>query len=250
VVLRRPGRRLHRDEGQDLEQVVLHHVAQGSDGVVEAAAVLDAEVLGHRDLDVVDVLAVPDRLEDRVGEAQIEDVHHRLLAEEVVDPQELGLIEVGVKLVVELARRFEVVAEWLFDHYERTVGETGAMQAADDRSEQRGRSLEVKDGPFAAAHDMSDLLVGLVVVELAVDVLETLFEAGDDLVLGLGDRRLDGFAGVVVEVHLLPLIARDPDDLAAQVAASLEAIEGLEGHLLRQVAGDSEDHQRVGNARV
>jgi hypothetical protein len=127
VILRRPGRRLHRDERQDLEQVVLHHVAQGSNRVVEAAAVLDAEVLRHRDLDVVDVLAIPDRLEDRVRESQVEDVHHRLLAEEVVDPQELGLVEVLMELLVELARRVEVVAEWLLDDDEGLVGETGAV---------------------------------------------------------------------------------------------------------------------------
>jgi anti-anti-sigma factor len=39
------GGRVHGDQGQDLQQVVLHHVAQRADGVVEAAAALDAEVL-------------------------------------------------------------------------------------------------------------------------------------------------------------------------------------------------------------
>ena len=36
---------------------------------VELAAPLDADVLGHGDLHVVDVLAVPERLEDGVAEA-------------------------------------------------------------------------------------------------------------------------------------------------------------------------------------
>ena len=51
------------------------------------------ERLGHVDLDVVDVLAVPDRLEEAVGEAQGEDVLRRLLAEEVVDAEDLVLVE-------------------------------------------------------------------------------------------------------------------------------------------------------------
>jgi hypothetical protein len=42
--------------------------------VVEMPAVLDAERLRHRDLDGVDVVAVPDRLEHRVLEAQVEDL--------------------------------------------------------------------------------------------------------------------------------------------------------------------------------
>ena len=53
---RRPRRqrRVHRQVGQHLEQVVLHHVADRPDGVVERAAVGDVEVLGHGDLEVVE----------------------------------------------------------------------------------------------------------------------------------------------------------------------------------------------------
>ena len=46
-------------------------------GIVEAAAILDAEVLGHRDLHQRDVVAVPDRLEHRVREAQVQDLLER-----------------------------------------------------------------------------------------------------------------------------------------------------------------------------
>ena len=48
----------------------------------------------HRDLHVVDELPVPDRLEDAVAEAQDEHVLNRLLAEVVVDPEDLALLEV------------------------------------------------------------------------------------------------------------------------------------------------------------
>ncbi len=60
--------------------------------VVEAAAVADVERLGHVDLDVVDVVAVPDRLEEAVGETQRENVLRRLLAEEMVDAKDLLLV--------------------------------------------------------------------------------------------------------------------------------------------------------------
>ena len=58
------GRRLHRQQRDDLEHVVLDHVADRAGLVVERAAALDAEALGHRDLDAGDVVAVPDRLEE------------------------------------------------------------------------------------------------------------------------------------------------------------------------------------------
>ena len=61
--------------------------------VVVAAAPLHAELLGHRDLHVVDVAPVPDRLEDAVGEAEDQDVLDRLLAEVVVDAVDLVLAQ-------------------------------------------------------------------------------------------------------------------------------------------------------------
>ena len=77
-VLERVGiarrRDLHRRRADDLHEMVDDHVAQRPDRVVEVPAVLDAEALGHRDLDTLDVVAVPDRLQDRVREAQVQDL--------------------------------------------------------------------------------------------------------------------------------------------------------------------------------
>ena len=56
-------RRLHRDQRQQLEQMVRHHVAQRAGCVIETAAVADAELFVDGDLDMVDVITIPDRLE-------------------------------------------------------------------------------------------------------------------------------------------------------------------------------------------
>ena len=52
--------RLHRHQREELHHVVLHHVPQRAGVVVVAAAAADADALGHGDLHVVDVAAVPD----------------------------------------------------------------------------------------------------------------------------------------------------------------------------------------------
>ena len=80
-------RLLHRGQRQQLQQVVLDHVAGRADAVVVPGPAADPDVLGHGDLHVVDVAAVPDRLVHLVGEAQRQDVLHRLLAEVVVDAE-------------------------------------------------------------------------------------------------------------------------------------------------------------------
>ena len=88
-------------------------------GIVEVAAVLDAEVLGHRDLHALDVVAVPDRLEHRVGEPQVEDLLQAHLPQVVVDPVQLGLVDVLVQLLGQGAGRLLVVPERLLHHHAR-----------------------------------------------------------------------------------------------------------------------------------
>ena len=96
--------------------MILDDVAQRAGGLVERPAALDADALSRGDLDVIDVVAVPDILEDAIGEAEDEDVLDGLLAEIVVDAEDLILVEDLVDLVVEGAGRFEVVAERLLDN--------------------------------------------------------------------------------------------------------------------------------------
>jgi len=57
--------------------------------VEDVGASFDRERLGHVDLHVGDVLAVPHRFEQAVGEPGGQDVVDPLLAEEVVDPEDL-----------------------------------------------------------------------------------------------------------------------------------------------------------------
>ena len=95
--------------------MVLHDVAHRADRVVEVPAVRDVEVLAHGDLHRRDELPVPDRLEDRVREAEVEDVLDRHLPEEVVDPVQLRLVDQRVQFGVQLARGGEVVPERLLD---------------------------------------------------------------------------------------------------------------------------------------
>ena len=78
---------------KQLKDMVRHHVAQRAGRLVELGAALDADGLGDGDLHVVDMVAVPQRLEDAVGEAQHHDVLDRLLAEEMVHPIDLVLVD-------------------------------------------------------------------------------------------------------------------------------------------------------------
>ena len=102
-VIRVEGDRLlHRGQRQQLQQVVLDDVAGRAHAVVVAGPAAGADVLGHGDLDVVHIVGVPERLEQLVGEAQRQDVLHRLLAQVVVDPEDRVRREHRLDDVVEL----------------------------------------------------------------------------------------------------------------------------------------------------
>ena len=150
----------------------------------------DPEILGHGDLDVVDVATVPDRLEDAVGEPQHLEVLHRLLAEVVVEAEHLRLVERRGHLGVQLQRRFEVVPERLLDH--QPGRRIGAGAQPDRRQPLRDLGEEARsDGQVEDA--LGRAQAGVVAVEPLGQVLEQLRVAEvplDDLQPGL--ERLPG----------------------------------------------------------
>ena len=60
------GRRFHGDKGHELHQMILHHVAHGSGPVVVFSPAFHAEGFGSPYFHPVDVVPVPQRLEDSV----------------------------------------------------------------------------------------------------------------------------------------------------------------------------------------
>src|SRR5208282_4093017 len=53
--------RLHCYHGKELEKMVWHHIPQRPSSLVKAAALLNADGLCNGDLDVLDVIAPPER---------------------------------------------------------------------------------------------------------------------------------------------------------------------------------------------
>src|SRR5262249_56959306 len=112
--------------------------------------VLDAHGLGDRDLHVIDVAPVPHRLEEPVGEAEDHDVLHGLLAEVVVDPVDLALVQDGAETAIKLTRGLEVAAEWLLDDDPAPappalLEQADLAEALDDLREEIGRHRQVEE---------------------------------------------------------------------------------------------------------
>jgi hypothetical protein len=249
------GRRLHRDEREHLEQVRDDHVLVRAGDLVEGGATVEAEGLGDVDLDVVDEVAVPDGLEQTVGEAERQDVLGRLLAEEVVDPEDLALPERLVQLVVERDRALQVGAERLLHHDPRTFHQVGVAQRLDDRGRGHGRDAQVME----PADVLAELLLG------DLDRLGepvgpgALGDVGEPLLELLPLRRAQRVVGELVhrllgeraELALAHVLERGPDHLdVGGEGRQREVREAGEQLASREVAGGAEEDDDVRDDRL
>ena len=99
-----------------MEQVALDHVLEGAGMVVIAGTAFQSQVFVEDDLDFFDVVAVPHRFQEAVGETQSEDVQHRGLAEEVVHPVDVVFRDQRGKYLVQFPGRFQPRAERLLQY--------------------------------------------------------------------------------------------------------------------------------------
>src|SRR6516165_2113944 len=90
------------------------------------------------------MVAVPDRLEDAVREPQGEDVLHRLLTQEVVNPEDLALVERGVDGFVQRSCGGEIGPERLLEDDTGVAGEARVAEHRDDAGERDRRDGEVE----------------------------------------------------------------------------------------------------------
>ena len=244
--------------------MVLDHVAQRARLLVVGAARLHADRLADGDLHVVDVVPVPERLEDAVGPAEHQDVLHRLLAEVVIDAVDLILREHRAHRVVQRAGRREIAPERLLDDDAHpaagAVGrpvEPGFAEPEHDRRVERGRGGAVEE-PVAAdrpllldlAQEIAEPGVEVGVGGIAGVVEEGLGEPlpharGGRLDAGeLRDRLAHARAELLV-AHLRPAHADDGEGLGQHAALEHRPERGDE-LALGEIAGGAEDDEDAG----
>ena len=252
---------------EQLQQMVLEHVAHDAGFLVVLAAIFDADRLRRRDLHVVDPLPVPDRLEDRVGKAQNQHVLHRLLAEIMIDAIRLMLGEQPEHEIVERQRALEAAAERLLDDDARPrpiLGrarprrESARRKIPHDRLEHARRHGEIEN-PIAFSgsapllelgEPLANRLVVRSVGEVGRNEVETLADLLPDGVIELPDfvRLRERLAHLLAErVVGLRRVAADAEHLELLVDEVLveQLVDRRQQLATTQIAQRAEDHHRA-----
>ena len=133
--------------------MVLHHVAHGTGLVIIAAAPAHTHGFGHGDLHTVDMLGVPQRLEQDIGKAHRHKVLDGFLAQIMVDPVDLAFFEMRGQHGVQHLGRGEVTPERLLYHDAAVLGgDPMLVQAFCQVSEQRRGDREIEGTVHTGAH--------------------------------------------------------------------------------------------------
>ena len=228
-----------------------HHVLECAGRLVEADPVVHAQGLGDVDLHVIDVVTVPDRLEEAVGETEGQYVLGRLLAQEVVDPEDLFLVEEPVDQVVEGPSAGQVGAEGLLHDDPRPVHQVRLAQHLNDVSGCGGRNAEVvqpadvpSDRRLGPGHGGGQSVGPAPTGARSSTAARTRpTAAGRSSPWRTGRRP----AAPVAEVLVGELAPPRPDDLVLGEHARLCEVEQPRQELARrQVAGGTEENDDVG----
>ncbi len=148
--------RLHRHHRQQCEGMVRHHIAQRARRLVKFAALLHAHRFGDGDLNMIDAVAIPDRFEQPIGEAQRHDALDRVFSQKMIDAENLVLAQCAQDVSVERTRRIQAVAERLFNHHAPPIamlavlvlvliGQPGIGQMLHHRAEETPGDGEIED---------------------------------------------------------------------------------------------------------
>ena len=224
--------------------MILDHVTQGAGLLVELAAAGDAERFGHRDLHAGDVVAVPHRLEERVGEAEVQQVLHRLLAEVMIDAKDAALGEVLVQRHIELPGALEIAAEGLLHHHAGALS-GGRGQVLDHDREHARRDGEVVQRALRRTECLLQRCERGAIVVIAVDVTQQADEARRHGCIDVVHELLEALAHARGQLLELPALPRHADHRHAEEVAAHQVIQRRIDLAIAQVPGRPEEHQRV-----
>src|SRR5262249_18048937 len=124
------------------------------------------------DLHTRDIIAVPNRLQETIGKAEIEKILDWFLAEEMIDAANGRLGEELVDRTVQRLRRKEVAPEGFFDNDATAFCAARFGQAFRDSCKHARRYSEIMQRPLGLTKNLTQAFVRGLIAVIPIDVLK------------------------------------------------------------------------------
>ena len=118
---------LHGSQTENLQQMVLHHISDNPVLVKVSSTSKCSERFFECNLDARYAISIPGRPKDHVPKPETEEVLHHFLAQVVVNPVQLLLLEQLLKVITQVSRAGRVTAKRFFNN---DASPTSARHAA------------------------------------------------------------------------------------------------------------------------
>jgi len=219
-------------------------------GLVEIPpAALDADLLGHGDFHVGNVVLVPLGFEQAVGETQRDQVLDGFFAQVVVDAVGAVFREELRHGVIDLARGLQIRTDGFFQDYAGVFRQADLGQVLADRAVHRRGGGEIGDQPLADAGLFSQGHVVFGFHEVDVDVSQAREEAlGDAFVQLLADVLAHRFFDMDQVLLLGTGLTGQGQDarIFVQEPGAIELIEGRKQLAQRQITQGAKQGKGAG----
>src|ERR1700739_3103139 len=224
--------------------MVLDHVADGARLIVKSPAALYSEVLRHRDLDALDVVAVPKSLDKSVGKAKRQHVVDCSLAKIMANAEDRSFLEGPKQDLVQFLRRCEVMADRLFHDDSRSPPAVRSGQVLDDGFEQHRRNCQIMRRSLRILELLPKRSEGCRILVIAVDIAQHA-----DQLLESGGIEPPMFLQTVFRASAklieVPSSFGDPNHGDVEVSSFHHRLQGRENLLVGKIAGGAEKNECV-----
>src|SRR6266481_107632 len=237
--------------------MVRNHVPERSRHIKITAALLHANGFCHRDLNMVNIAAVPDGLKDAVAEAKYQNVLHRLFTKIMVNTEHLVFMKDLEHLPVQRPGGLEIIAEGFFKYHAPplTVFFANQLSRAEllrDVSEECGAGGKVEEeislrivGLVHCSQRLGQARVELRVMKFTAHITDPADEPVAELwIHGAGSKGLQFFSQDLPVLLLGVVIASHPHHgkIGRQQLALGKVIQRREELARGEVARAAENH--------
>ena len=137
-------RRVHGDETQQLQQMILHHIAQCARLVIKLRTTLHTEFFRNRDLHIGNIISTQNWFKKTIAKTQSHQVLHRFFTQIMVNAENLRLFEVFGKHIVDFDAGCQIMPQRLFNHNTCVLILSMSCQAFTNQLKNHRRDCKVK----------------------------------------------------------------------------------------------------------